>query len=116
MQGNTATGLLIVDDQNQDSLPYQYDPDNSLLFQDYFLSNDSIITTRPLRHLGPEGVHIGMAGVEGQHHEGGRRSMDDTLSYSATYGPWVSTRSPFHMVPILPTCPLAEVSGHSSIF
>lgn len=43
MQALTASGILIVEDIEADPLPYAYDHDISLLFQDFYNKNDSVM-------------------------------------------------------------------------
>lgn len=43
LQAITATGVLIVDDIKADPLPYSYDSDISLLLQDFYHKNDSVM-------------------------------------------------------------------------
>ncbi|KAK5072112.1 hypothetical protein LTR64_004110 [Lithohypha guttulata] len=50
MQALTASGVLIVDDIEADPLPYPYDHDISLLFQDFYNKNDSIMEAGLIRN------------------------------------------------------------------
>ncbi|KAK5080811.1 hypothetical protein LTR70_000484 [Exophiala xenobiotica] len=43
MQAITASGVIIVEDFKADTLPYAYDHDVSLFFQDFYNKNDSVM-------------------------------------------------------------------------